>query len=141
MKNLSTRTKRWILCLTTVCMTMLYAVDKCYWLDNIIYVAAILYVILGFLIVTATCRSGKVKLIELLSKYDKPNLIELMEDGRFNVRTLIYICCGIFLIYMGGHFFAMSIFSVLIINKTVKYIVDKEAVKMLWEMSSELPTE
>ena len=92
--------------------------------EHLIYMSAILYGLAGFIVVTILCGSCREYLTDLIRGYNRNQLIVLAKDGNFGLTQIVYICCGIFLIYNGSHFLAMSVFTYLIINRIIKLIVD-----------------
>ena len=98
-----------------------------------IYMSAILYAVLGFGVINIVCTVGKNHLHEMMSEYGSESLIELSKDGKFSIHEFINILSGLVLIYFGGHYLAMSIYSLLIINKIIKMRINVEISNILLE--------
>jgi len=101
--------------------------------EYIIYMSAIVYAVLGFGVINIMCTVGKGPLHEMISEYGSEILIELSKDGKLLIDEFINILSGLVLIYFGGHYLAMSIYSLLIINKIIKMRINVEISNILLE--------
>lgn len=117
-------------------MTYLYWAGLLFFpIKELFVLVSSIYLLFGLFMVAILCSSSRDRVREYLDECTEEELNKFIFESHIYPTKYIQFLCAIFLIYLGGHLFAMGIFAILFVNKIFLYIVDDRLSLKLFEAS------
>ena len=102
-----------------------------------LYIGVILNILVGIMIMHASCWASKISVYKMFTAHSKESLEKTLKTLGFNIYKGLQIFLVMIFIYLGEHYIAMSILAILVMQRILQLISVRFIMTRLEEMRLE----